>query len=123
TDPFGGWVNWPAYDPASLANVRVVRGGGSVDYGPGALAGIIEMTSRTTASASASLEIGSRESLHGNVYVGEHIGNGSLVLSAQAGLSDGFIPVTRETRGPVDRASPYREASARAVGTMPVANN
>src|SRR5215203_4251406 len=24
-DPFGGWVNWPAYDPASLAGIRVVR--------------------------------------------------------------------------------------------------
>ena len=45
-DPFGGWVNWPAYDPASLAEVRVVRGGGSVANGPGALAGTIEMTSR-----------------------------------------------------------------------------
>jgi len=123
TDPFGGWINWPAYDPASLANVRVVRGGGSVDYGPGALAGVIEMTSTTTDSASASLEVGSRESLHGNVYLGERIGNGSLALSAQGGLSDGFIPVTRATRGPVDRASPYREASARAVGIMPVASN
>ena len=46
SDPFGGWVNWPAYDPGSLADIRVVRGGGSVANGPGALAGTIEMTSR-----------------------------------------------------------------------------
>ena len=37
-DPFGGWVNWPAYDPSGLAEIRVVRGGGSVANGPGALA-------------------------------------------------------------------------------------
>ena len=43
SDPFGGWVNWPAYDAADLAEVRVVRGGGSVANGPGALAGTIEM--------------------------------------------------------------------------------
>ena len=24
-DPFGGWVNWPAYDPAGLDQVRIVR--------------------------------------------------------------------------------------------------
>ena len=42
SDPFGGWVNWPAYDPGGLGEVRVVRGGGSVANGPGALAGTIE---------------------------------------------------------------------------------
>src|SRR5215208_6439834 len=34
SDPFGGWVNWPAYDPSNLAQIRVVRDGGSVTYGP-----------------------------------------------------------------------------------------
>ena len=34
SDPFGGWVNWPAYDPSDLSQIRVVRGGGSVTYGP-----------------------------------------------------------------------------------------
>src|SRR5689334_13854255 len=39
-DPFGGWVNWPAYDPAGLGRIQVVRGGGSVASGSGALAGV-----------------------------------------------------------------------------------
>jgi len=52
SDPFGGWVNWPAYDAASLSGIRVVRGGGSVANGPGALAGTIEMTSRADTGAS-----------------------------------------------------------------------
>src|SRR5688500_3265862 len=39
SDPFGGWVNWPAYNPAGLAEVRITRGGGSLSHGPGALAG------------------------------------------------------------------------------------
>src|SRR5215216_6070064 len=30
SDPFGGWVNWPAYDAAGLEGARVLRGGGSV---------------------------------------------------------------------------------------------
>src|SRR3954463_1841298 len=52
SDPFGGWVNWPAYDPQSLSGIRVVHGGGSVASGPGALAGTIEMTSRADAGVS-----------------------------------------------------------------------
>src|SRR3954451_16698692 len=36
TDPFGGWVNCPAYAPADIEQVLIVRGGGSVVNGPGA---------------------------------------------------------------------------------------
>src|SRR5258707_4948817 len=59
SDPFGGWVNWPAYDPSDLADVRVVRGGGSVANGSGALAGTIEMTSRIDARVSGEIDGGS----------------------------------------------------------------
>src|SRR5687768_243352 len=45
TDPFGGWISWPAYDPQRLARARVTRGGGAVANGPGALAGTIELES------------------------------------------------------------------------------
>ena len=61
SDPFGGWVNWPAYDPSDLAGVRVIRGGGSVANGPGALAGTIEMTSRADAGVSGEIDGGGRE--------------------------------------------------------------
>src|SRR5258707_218972 len=59
SDPFGGWTNWPAYDPSDLAEVRVVRGGGSVANGSGALAGTIEMTSRIDARVSGEIDGGS----------------------------------------------------------------
>lgn len=119
-DPFGGWINWPAYDPAALADVRVIRGGGSVTYGPGALAGVIEMRSLTQESVNGSLEAGSRESLSGRVYFGETIGRGLLTIGAQGERSSGFVPITEETRGPIDRRSPYRQASARARWIQPL---
>jgi len=56
-DPFGGWVSWPAYDPAALTEVRITRGGGSVAYGPGALAGAIEMASSLASGIAGSAEI------------------------------------------------------------------
>src|SRR5881397_1602621 len=55
-DPFGGWVNWPAYDPSGLSGIRVVRGGGSVANGPGALAGTIEMVSRADTGVSGEID-------------------------------------------------------------------
>src|SRR5829696_3411986 len=63
SDPFGGWVNWPAYDPSDLSQIRVVRGGGSVTNGPGALAGTIDLTSRADAGASGEFDVGNRNAL------------------------------------------------------------
>ena len=123
SDPFGGWVNWPAYDPAALAEVRVVRGGGSVAYGPGALAGTIEMISNLTEELGAGAEAGSRESLEGRLYLGTTVGPGTLSISARGAGSDGFIPITASTRGTADRPAPYREASARALWSAPIAPN
>jgi len=122
-DPFGGWVNWPAYDPAGLAQVRVVRGGGSVANGPGALAGVIDMSSLTERGAEGSVEAGSRESLAGHVYAGASLGPGLLTIDAQGARSSGFIPLTRSTRGPIDEPSPYREGSVRARWVVPVASD
>src|SRR4051794_29525861 len=76
SDPFGGWVNWPAYDPADLNEIRVVRGGGSVANGPGALAGTIEMVSRSDKGASGELDWGSRDSLEARALVGVAAGGG-----------------------------------------------
>ena len=119
-DPFGGWVNWPAYDPGGLAEVRVVRGGGSVGHGPGALAGTIEMSSLTAAGTNGSLEVGSRESVTGRGYLGAPAGRGLFTINAQAARSSGFVPLIEATRGPVDRRAPYREANVRARWVAPV---
>ena len=123
SDPFGGWVNWPAYDPAGLDQVRVIRGGGSVPYGPGALAGVIELTSRAEPGMEAGVEAGSRESADGHLYLGQELGAGLLTVDAQGARSDGFVPVTAATRGPIDRPSPYGEGSVRARWIAPIAKH
>ena len=113
-DPFGGWLNWPVYDPEDFSEVRVVRGGGSVANGPGALAGTIEMTSRSDAGGSGEIDVGSRDSLEARGHVGVDLLGGMLSISGRGERSDGFVPVTRDTRGPADEAAPYREWSTRA---------
>jgi len=118
-DPFGGWVNWPAYDLQSLSDIRVVRGGGSVVNGPGALAGTIEMTSRVEPGVGGEVDVGSRDSLDARGRLGFDTGNGALSLSGHWTRSDGFIPITEETRGPADKRAPYRHWTGRARWLMP----
>src|SRR5215212_8339328 len=120
SDPFGGWVNWPAYDPADLEQVRIVRGGGSVANGPGALAGTIEMVSRADAGPAGEIAAGSRESLEGRGRFGVSVGEGVASLSGRFERGDGFVPITRGTRGPADEPAPYREWSARGRWVAPL---
>jgi outer membrane receptor protein involved in Fe transport len=120
TDPFGGWINWPAYDPEDLADIRVVRGGGSVANGPGSLAGTIEMTSRSDQGASGEVDAGSRDSLEARGRIGVGVGAGVLSIAGRGERSDGFIPITADTRGPADKPAPYREWSGRARWVAPV---
>lgn len=119
-DPFGGWVNWPAYDPQDLSEIRVVRGGGSVANGPGALSGTIELTSSSNAGVSGEIDAGSRDSFEGRARAGIDAGGGVLSLSARGERSGGFVPITRATRGSADEAAPYREWSSRARWVAPI---
>jgi outer membrane receptor protein involved in Fe transport len=124
TDPFGGWVSWPAYDPQRLAEVRVRRGGGSGVDGPGALAGTIALESVGPAEldgVAGSLLYGSRDSLEAHAGLGERLGAGFLSVTGAYARGDGFVPVVAEQRGPVDRPSPYQQASVavRAVAPLP----
>ena len=123
TDPFGGWVNWPAYDPHALDTVRVIRGGGSVANGPGALAGTIEMTSRADGGLSGEVDGGSRNGLEANGRLGINAGGGVLSLAGRAERGDGFVPITEGTRGPADQPAPYRQWSGRGRWAGPIAGD
>ncbi len=123
SDPFGGWLSWPAYDPRRLGRIRVIRGGGSGVNGAGALAGTIELESAAPDEAeglAAGLAYGSRDGLDGHAGYGAHVGGGFVSLSAAYARGDGFIPVGARQRGPADRPSPYAQASlvARAVAPL-----
>ena len=119
-DPFGGWINWPAYDPGTIQEIKVVRGGGSVGRGPGSLAGTIDMISRSELEEAVDLSLGSRQSIEGRARLGLATGGSTLSLSGRASRSDGFVPVTEGTRGPADERAPYREWSARSRWITPI---
>jgi len=117
SDPFGGWITWPAYAPERLGSVRVTRGGGSGTYGSGALAGTIEMESVGTGQGlTGSLAYGSRESVDGSAMLSGKLGQGFGFLSATYARGNGFIPIVAARRGPADIAAPYEQATLTARG-------
>lgn len=114
-DPFGGWVAFPAYALSRLGEVRVTRGGGSGLYGPGALAGTVVLESATPDQLrpfAADVAGGSRGSLDAQGSAALVRAGGFLTASAAYARGNGFVPTVAEDRGPVDRASPYEQASA-----------
>ena len=123
-DPFGGWVTFTAFDPGRLSNVRVTRGGGTGAFGPGALAGTIELTSAgpgVLTPVMASLAYGSRNSIDGDATVSGKVGNGFALLSGNYQRGDGFIPIIARQRGPVDKAANYSQGSLTARAVFPIA--
>jgi len=124
TDPFGGWVSWPAYHPERLGEARVTRGGGSGVQGPGALAGTIELASATPAELlgpRGRVAYGGRDGVDAFAGLGLPLGGGFLAVSGAWARGDGFVPIVREQRGPADRPSPYEQMSLaiRAVAPLP----
>ncbi|UAK23077.1 TonB-dependent receptor [Sphingomonas nostoxanthinifaciens] len=125
-DPFGGWVSFSAIDPERLQGARVTRGGGSGIYGPGALAGTIELSSAAAGQIAplwAEVDYGSRNSVDTTAGVAQGLGGGSAVLSGHYARGDGFVPIIAADRGPVDVAAPYREASVSGRLVFPVGDN
>lgn len=122
-DPFGGWVAFPAYATDRLGAIRVTRGGGSGYFGPGALAGTVELESATPDQLSplaASLAYGSRQSVDARAGGTLSRSGGFATLSGAFTRGDGFIPTVPESRGPADRPAPYTQASGAFRGVISV---
>ena len=122
-DPFGGWVPFPAYATDRIGLIRVTRGGGSGYFGPGALAGTVEIESAGPGGQpafAADAAYGSRDSLDTTASALLTGGRGFAMLSAAYARGDGFTPTVEENRGPADRPAPYEQVSAAVRGVVPV---
>ena len=104
-DPFTGFVPFSALRPDRLASVRVTRGGGTALFGPGALGGVIELSSggpvdlpRLRLGAAT----GSRNAstLSGGIVA--PLGAGFVTLSGGRERGDGYVLVPPEQRGAAD---------------------
>jgi vitamin B12 transporter len=126
SDPFGGWISWPAFQSIRLGQVRVTRGGGSGTAGPGALSGTIEfssLSSRDVNGLTADAAYGSRNGIDANALLGGKLGSGFGFITASYARGDGFIPIIKAQRGPADIAAPYEQASIALRGVAPLSAN
>ena len=114
-DPFGGWIYWDRVPATDIAAVETLRGGGSSVYGPGALAGVIDVRPRDFREPAAALDFsgGEQGTANGSATVSESIGRWGVSASAQAMQSDGYIPVPESFRGAVDRPAGVRFGTGR----------
>jgi vitamin B12 transporter len=114
-DPFGGWINFVALDPALADRLIVARGGqGGVRFGPGAVAGTIAIDSLAPDVApAAGIAAGSRGSIAAWARDSAALGAGRLAGGISLQRGDGFAPIVAGDRGPVDGRAPYRQAAAR----------
>jgi len=122
-DPFGGWVTFTAFDPARIGQIRVTRGGGSGVYGPGALAGTIEIDSagpEQLRPATVAVAYGSRNSIDADALLSSNAGAGFVSLSTSYQRGDGFIPIVASQRGPIDQPARYAQGNVDARAVFPV---
>lgn len=125
SDPFGGWIAWPAFAPERLERIRVMRGGGSGSAGAGALAGTIELESAGPATLprlGGGAAYGSRDALDLDALASARLGGGFATISADFSRANGFVPIVRGERGPADRPAPYQQASVAARGVVPLSS-
>jgi vitamin B12 transporter len=118
-DPFGGWIDFPAALVETAGRITVTRGGGSVRWGPGALAGTVEIDSLGPGDGegvAASARLGSRESLDGRVRWLGGSGGAYTIAGAAFVRGDGFVPIIKGDRGDADIPAPYEQSSARLRG-------
>jgi len=117
-DPFGGWVAWSAIDTGSLAAVEIRRGSGTGAFASQALTGTVVLETRRPDGRAfrGRVRTDSDATIDVAGAVGAPIGRTRLLLTGQYFDSDGFMPVPRAQRGPVDAAAASRASHAALLG-------
>jgi outer membrane receptor protein involved in Fe transport len=102
-DPFGGWIYWDRTPRLALNRAEVLRGAGSSLYGSAALAGVVELFSRTPQSlASAEFSGGGLGERDGEAFVSHLFGPWALTGTAEWFRNSGAFVVAPESRGAID---------------------
>ena len=111
-DPFGGWVYWNRIPRESIQKVEVLLGGASHLYGSSALAGLIDVATKTVSEnhLSLSASYGNERSPNASIYMSGTKGDWSASLAGEVFRTDGYVLVTESQRGEVDTPAGSRNA-------------
>jgi outer membrane receptor protein involved in Fe transport len=113
-DPFGGWVYWNRVPNESIRGVEIFRGGASSLYGSGAIGGVMDVLTRRAGAdpmLSLSLSGGSQTTVDASGFAADTWGRWSATVAAQNFATDGYIPVDKAERGPIDSRAASRNSA------------
>ena len=117
-DPFGGWLNFGALDPAQIDRLALVTGAIAE---PGAVAGHLALDTRSRTPRIARAAWGGGDNWDLSHVDHLRIGKGFLQSTLGFLESDGFVPVVATDRGPADRSARAEQAGFRWRLVQPVA--
>jgi vitamin B12 transporter len=116
-DPFAGWIPFSALTLADVASVRLIRGGGTVASGAGALAGTVSIESATADETGG--DIDARYGRYNSYDVSGSValvqGSFSARISGSVYDSDGYSLIVPGQRGVADIAAASRARTVRAT--------
>ncbi len=105
-DPFGGWVYWARYDPATLDSVRIVPAARAAVWGNQSPAGVIQMNGYTAFENFHVLRVGggSQGTITGSTVnqMTNEEQTLSVLFSAFGLHTDGFLALDSSQRGAID---------------------
>ena len=103
-DPFGGWVYFNQVPRAGIGSIQMSNGAASDVYGAGAMAGVINLTSRREEQSFGDAEIsyGNRDTPFASFAGGIVTGPWTISLNGQAVRTHGYVLVPPDQRGLVD---------------------
>jgi len=103
-DPFGGSIYWRSLPRIGIERVELVPGGGSALYGSAALAGVVQLFSRSMMpSLEADALYGSRRTLQLGARGAYSFRKSGIAMEGEYLRSDGYRVVASDQAGPVDR--------------------
>jgi outer membrane receptor protein involved in Fe transport len=106
-EPFGNWIFWRAYPRLGIERIEVAPGPGSALYGSSALGGVVQLIPRplTERTFDADLVAGTMGTLELAGRATHRWDKWGAGLEGELLRSDGFVIVSPETQGAVDRTA------------------
>jgi outer membrane receptor protein involved in Fe transport len=111
-DSFGGWVYWNRIPRESISKVEVLLGGASHVYGSGALAGLIDVATKSVSENQLSLSAsyGNESTPNASIYMAGSKGEWSASMAGEIFITDGYVLIPTSQRGLVDTPAGSRSA-------------
>lgn len=125
-DPFFGYIPFNALTPERLALVRVTRGGGIGQFGAGAVAGTVELSSATRSELplmDASAFYGSRNSTEVSASFSPNLGAGFVSVSGRWDKGDGFWTTPKSQRVSASTRAAYENWSVASRAVAPLSGD